>query len=119
MNLIMEEKDQNKSTSKPAIFISGKMRGLKDLGRQRFNQAQAMLEESGFIVMNPACLPIGLPDEKYMPICISMLNACDYVFMLAGWQESQGANIEYSYACNQKKTIIFEHDKSASEEGRP
>lgn len=93
---------------KPIIYIAGKMRGLPDYGRPRFYEAAAMLESKGYIVLNPAALPVGMPDEKYMPICLSMLEAADSIYMLDGWLTSSGANVELAYALLQNKDVLFE-----------
>lgn len=95
------------------VYIAGKMRGLKDYGRQHFNDAARRLELAGFIVLNPTAIPIGMPNEKYMPICLSMLEAADFIYMLDNWEESEGANIEYRYARCQGKRVLFEKDESA------
>ena len=95
------------------VYIAGKMRGLKDYGRQHFNNAAKRLELAGFIVLNPATVPIGMPNEKYMPICLSMLEAANFIYMLDNWEESEGANVEYKYALCQGKQVLFEKDESA------
>lgn len=94
------------------VYIAGKMRGLKDYGRQHFEDAAKRLEAAGFIVLNPASLPVGMPNYKYMPICLSMLEAADYIYMLDNWEDSEGANIEYRFARCQGKQVLFEKDES-------
>lgn len=94
--------------SKPVIYISGKMRGLEDYGRAHFEAAENMLTSLGFIVLNPAKLPIGMADHKYMPICTAMLEAADCILLLNNWADSKGATAEYHYAICQGKAIIYE-----------
>ena len=95
----------------PVIFISGKMRGLPDLGKHNFDIAEANLRQRGYIVLNPADLPTGMQPERYLPICIAMLQAADSVYMLDGWQDSKGACAEHSYALCQGKQIIYQKDE--------
>lgn len=90
------------------VFISGKMRGLAGLGRARFNTAEQWLIGRGHTVLNPAKLPVGMPEEKYMPICLAMLEAADAIYMLDNWTSSEGANVEHAYAKLQGKQILYE-----------
>ena len=99
-------------TKPKIVYIAGKMRGLKDYGRRHFYTSARCLETQGYIVLDPSTLPLGMPNEKYMPICLSMLEAADYIYMLDNWEDSEGAKIEYSYAVIQGKQVLFEKDES-------
>lgn len=77
------------------------MTGLPDQGRRLFHQAEDVLRELGWQVLNPAILPDGLPDDRYMPICLAMLSAADTVMLLPGWETSRGARLEAQYAVYQ------------------
>lgn len=88
------------------IYIAGKMTGLPDLGRAAFFAKAAELEMKGHIVLNPAVFPTGMPKAAYMPICMAMIDAADAIYMLDGWYDSPGANIEWEYAKYQGKLII-------------
>lgn len=90
------------------IFISGKMTGLPNLGKESFDEAEKKLETKGHIVLNPAKLPQGLDRTKYMPISFSMIDACDAIYMLKSYIDSPGADIEFKYAMYQGKTVLFE-----------
>lgn len=46
-----------------------------------------------------------MPKEKYMPICLAMLEQADAICMLDGWEDSDGANIELAYANYQDKAV--------------
>lgn len=87
------------------IYIAGKMAGLPDHGRRHFREAEKRLREAGYIVLNPATLPDGMSSDKYMPICLAMLNAADAVYMLSGWRDSPGARLERDYAKYQDKEL--------------
>lgn len=90
------------------IYISGKMTGLPDLGREMFMAAQSQLErDSRNVILNPAVLPPGLPRESYMPMCLAMLDAADAVLMLPNWRDSAGARLEHDYAMYQGKRILY------------
>lgn len=98
-------------TNIKTIYIAGKMSGKADYGRAEFNEAEKRLTEQGYIVLNPASLPVGLPEKAYMPICLAMLEAADAIYVLEGWQDSRGANLEFDYAVYQSKAIVFEADE--------
>lgn len=44
--------------------------------------------------MDPTCLPAGFDWEDYMPICLAMLERCDAICLLTGWERSWGAQKE-------------------------
>ena len=90
------------------VYIAGKMTGLPDLGRPKFQAAAKKLREDGFVVLNPAELPDGMPGDSYMPICLAMVGVADAVFLLNGWRDSPGATLERNYAQYQGKLIIEE-----------
>lgn len=84
-----------------SIYIAGKMTGLPDKGRNLFAMADQIMSDFGWNVLNPAKLPDGLPTDKYMPICMAMINAADMLFLLPGWETSPGAQLEAKYATYQ------------------
>ena len=90
------------------IYLSGKMTGLPDLGRNHFDNTHCILENRGHVVLNPGLLPIGLPKGQYMPMCLAMLEAADAIYMLHGWEDSPGACLEHDYAAYQNKMIYYE-----------
>jgi predicted dienelactone hydrolase len=83
---------------KPVVYISGPMTGLENYNHAAFNQLASELAERGYIVLNPAILPLGLTDAAYMDIGIAMLRAADVVALLDGYQHSKGALSEKTYA---------------------
>ena len=92
------------------IYISGPITGTKDY-LERFGKAGLKLIEQGYKVINPACIAAVMPYltyEEYMRLDLFLLDMCDAVYMLKGWQESKGANREYGYALAKDKIIIFE-----------
>lgn len=89
-----------------SIYLAGPMTGLEDWGRDAFHKAARTYESAGFLVLNPAALPVGLPDERYMPICMAMIDAADAIMLLPGWEESEGAKLERAYALYQGKVIV-------------
>lgn len=89
------------------IFISGKITGDPNY-KIKFNQAASLLNSQEYIVLNPALLPFGMTNEEYMKIGFSMLECCDFVYMLKDWKDSVGAKLEHQYAKYCDKSIIYE-----------
>ena len=97
------------------VYIAGPMRGLPDLGRANFNRAEELLKKEGWIVLNPARLPVGMPDAAYMPICLAMVDQADTIALLPGYENSAGAQVEIAYGAQTNKEIIYmaEYGKTA------
>lgn len=96
------------------IYISGKISGLNYSEVQTtFQDAQEMLEELGFDVVNP--LNNGLPQEahwnEHIVKDIEMLLPCDAIFMMSNWVDSTGARCEYHIAQETQKITLFEENK--------
>lgn len=95
------------------IYLSGPITGTNDY-MVRFSKAEHDLykEFEGCAVVNPAKVNAQLPDdttyEQYMKMCFVMLDMCDAIYMMHGWQKSAGANREYGYALASDKVIMEE-----------
>ena len=94
------------------VYISGAMASRPETFKEIFNKAQEVFEKYGHTVVNPAILPQGLEKDKYMPICLAMVEASDMVFMLYGWELSKGAKLEHDYAEYQGKIIMYESEQT-------
>ena len=92
----------------PIVFISGKMTGEQNMNRKVFEKAEALLRKRGYVVLSPAWLPDGMEYDQYIRICNAMINECDAVYMLRGWENSNGARLEYMYANERGKAVWFE-----------
>lgn len=100
-------------SSTPAVkkvYIAGPMSGLPDENRKSFHVVDVKLSNKGIAVLNPALLPDGLEQSEYMDICCAMVRSVDMVFMLKGWQNSEGAMAEYHLAKKLGKKIIYQED---------
>lgn len=96
------------------LYISGPISGTTDF-EARFGKMEKELRESGYEVVNPAKMNVIMPDSsthaEYMALSFELINICDTVLMMNGWEESKGANQEYGYARAKGKTIIFDREK--------
>lgn len=93
------------------IYISGAITGT-DNYMERFAKAEKKLTEQGYSVVNPAKVNAQLPEdtdyEGYMKMSLCMLDMCEAIYMLKGWDKSCGANREYGYALAKDMIIMYE-----------
>lgn len=93
------------------IYISGAISGTDDY-MERFAKAENELIKKGYSVINPAKVNAQLPKdtthEEYMKISFCLLDMCDSIYMLKGWEHSLGANEEFLHAVKTNKIIIYE-----------
>lgn len=87
---------------KTVLYLCGPMTGIPDMNRPAFLVSERDLTVAGFIVLNPARLPVGMDPDQYMPICLAMLQQADGVAMLPECHRSDGARLEIAYADYQK-----------------
>lgn len=87
------------------IYIAGQMGGKTDY-KEQFREAEELLKEGGYIPLSPAILPEeGFSYAAYMRMTTAMLNECDGVCMLEGWENSRGATHEYIQALMKGKKL--------------
>ena len=79
-----------------------------DTYKEEFAKVEKEITEKGYIVINPAWLPKGLDINRYMPVCLAMVDAADAIYMMKGWKESRGARLEKAYAEYQDKLVLYE-----------
>lgn len=83
------------------IYISGKITGTHDY-MERFKKAEDILVKDGWSVINPAEICSHLPKsttyKQYMEVDLLLLGMCDAIYMINGWESSEGAKVEHQYA---------------------
>ena len=82
------------------VYISGAVSGRNPHSvRLQFGICETKLREAGYKTVNPTRLcPAWLPWGLCMIADIIALRFCDAICMLPGWEQSNGANIEYFFA---------------------
>lgn len=93
------------------IYISGPIEGV-DNYREKFERAKRIIEKRGNKAINPASLDLyGLTREQMLNVELVLLDLCDTIYMLEGWEQSCGANREYGYALAKGLEIMYERDE--------
>ena len=93
------------------IYISGKISGT-DLTetRARFAAVAKATKRLGYEPVNP--LENGLTEhdtwEAHIAKDIADLLQCKAIYMLQGWEDSQGARIEHAVAKELGKVVFYE-----------
>lgn len=82
------------------IYIAGPMTGYPGLNFQAFHSAAKYWRDFGYEVINPAEINPDLNADwtECMVEDIKQLSICDEIFMLNGWDNSYGAQIEHLVA---------------------
>ena len=90
------------------VYISGGITGVEDY-KKKFADAEQALYLEGHQPFNPTKLDFpNLDYEEYMRLDFCLLDMCDAIYMLKGWENSRGANREYGYASAKDKIIMTE-----------
>ena len=103
------------------VYISGPITGTTDY-MERFAQIERRLMRSGHTVVNPAKVNANLPADtthaEYMEMSFTMLDMCDAILMMNGWQQSRGAGMEFDRAVRNGTTIAFEGGRECQNESQ-
>lgn len=97
------------------IYISGPITGRdRNVVREAFYNAEAMLIERGHIVVNPLRIAERLPENSewkaYMAADLPALFECDAIYQLDGWRSSNGCKLENQaaiYARMQRFNAVY------------
>ena len=95
------------------IYISGPITGVDpEVCRAHFARAEEELRRQGLTPVNP--LKNGLPAtaawEQHIRRDLELLQDCEEVYMLDGWERSRGCKIEFNMAITARKPIAFESE---------
>ena len=96
------------------IYICGPMTGLPDLNFPAFDEARDILKAEGLIVVSPADLERNRPPLSYQENLRDDLHyflQCDAIYLLKGWEKSNGARLEKFVA--QKLGFTFRYQEGA------
>lgn len=97
---------------KTKIYIAGPMTGLINFNYQSFDVAQIWLESKGYEVRNPATFQHGWNSYKdYIKAGLCMLEMCDRIVFLPGWESSKGAILEKEKAIELRIKMLNPFDE--------
>lgn len=95
------------------IYISGPISGLDEqVVCSAFTKVENRLKQWGFIPVSPLNngLPKTAPYEEHMRRDLELLRECDSIYMLNGWERSQGCRIEWKEAVTLGIRITYEKE---------
>lgn len=83
-----------------AVYIAGKVTGREyEEARAQFDARAEELEALGWEVLNPMdFVDPGTGWQESMMICLHVLSFADFIDLLPGWTDSDGALLEFSLA---------------------
>ena len=101
--LAESEIEEQQPKRKAKIYIAGRVTGLKpEQYEPMFATVKKELEAAGHEVINPLA-DIPHEDVNNWPLtimeCLPYVAQCDCIALLPGWERSNGAQIEYHFAC--------------------
>jgi len=100
------------------VYISGPMIG-RDY-KNRFAMAEMELVQGGNVAVNPARIATPhMTNEQYKEATQDLLDECDVILMLNGWQNIVECNVEMARAMENKMIIAFEGGKGCQNPSKP
>ena len=95
------------------VYISGPITGQEQDAALRFEQAErAIHKKYKCETMNPervgryAAMCARLKHEDFMQLSYTMMDLCDAVYFMDGWENSKGCKMEMDYAVTKPLKII-------------
>ena len=108
------------------VYITGPMTGYSNYNFDAFYEAEIDLTYLGYEVINPATISKNLAKytgrklseiskEEYLRHDKNAIDKCDALYLLKGWENSEGAREEVEYAKSRGKLIMYPKDQEKLE----
>lgn len=105
----------------PTIYIAGPMTGCVDFNYPKFNAFAAALRKIGWIVKNPVEIAeaYGTAGEiasspklldRVLEAELKVVRNCSAIYLLRGWERSNGARVELAAALASGIQVFVEED---------
>lgn len=115
--------EQNNNVSN-AIYISGRMSGIKEYNYDGFKKAELLLKKKfpDRVIINPMDLILQMYTMKQLlnneydydlilsTVLQTLRDKCNTIYMLKGWELSNGARKELKTAIALRHLVYFEQD---------
>lgn len=88
-------------------YLAGPMTGLPAMNYPAFHAAAAQLRRAGHQVENPAENPPCDSWLAYMRLSLIQIARADAIYMLPGWENSNGARIEHGLAVDLGLPVVY------------
>ena len=88
------------------IYIAGSITNNPEY-KEQFAAAEKKLITEGHAVINPV-KNAGFEYKEYIDMGLCELMRCDAIYLLSGWEKSNGARLEIIYASTVGLQIIYE-----------
>lgn len=89
-------------------YISGRIKNNPNYEKE-FKRAELWLNRNGYQAINPCAVnSLPLTHKEYMQIDFKLIDLCDGIYMLKGWQKAKGACAELVYAKALGKHVKYE-----------
>lgn len=83
------------------VYISGSI-SKNPAFKIDFESAERKLNKDGFKTLNPCSIDHSFHDQTWESFMkedlIQMIQQCNFIFMIKGWEKSRGARLEYQIA---------------------
>ena len=91
------------------VYLSGPMSGYPLFNHPAFFAMEGLLRKNFECdILNPARNPHGLTYDQYMDLAFEDIRKCDHILLLDGWHLSRGAKMEFNFAINHYKIILYQ-----------
>lgn len=97
------------------VYIAGRITGTDDY-RERFAKAEEEARVRGYEPINPVAIPRAeeLPYEEVMERCKELVASADFLYLLNGWEWSNGAIEELKHFMathnREEMRVFYEHE---------